>query len=87
MDWDSSEWGQAGEDPVAAAHPMDTAPVVSGLIDLAIDWAGDVAEDVYDWGSGVVQDLDPEIGPAPGSDGGDGGGPPAWEGDGGAPAY
>ena len=88
-DWsgsDSSDGTDVSDYGVlAAAHPLDTAPVIDAGIDWAVEGIKETASDVYDY----IDDLVPDFEPSPGSDGGDGGGPPAYDddGSGGAPSY
>ena len=85
---DSSDFTEV-PDYLTAAHPLDTAPVIEAAIDWAVDGITETASDIYEWGSEVIDDLVPDFGTSPGSDGGDGGGPPTYEddGSGGAPSY
>ena len=72
-------------DYLTAAHPMDTAPAIEAGIDWVVDGVTETASDIYDY----IDDLVPDFDPSTGSDGGDGGGPPAYDddGSGGAPSY
>ena len=72
-------------DYLTAGHPLDTAPVIETAIDQAWDGITETATDIYEF----IDDLVPDLGASPVSDGGDGGGPPTYEddGSGGAPSY
>ena len=77
---DASDYGVLN-----AAHPLDTAPAIEAGIDWVVDEVTETASDIYEY----VDDLVPDFDASPGSDGGDGGGPPAYDddGSGGAPSY
>jgi len=81
---DSSDFTEV-PDYLTAAHPLDTAPVIENAIDQAWDGITETATDIYEF----IDDLVPDLGASPVSDGGDGGGPPTYEddGSGGAPSY